>query len=254
MNKIILFFYGTIIFSLIIGCNQKKENTPSIPIEKHVESFAAIYAKESNEQCPIKMENNMILTHVEATNENAIIHHFTVPDHSINLIDGLKYHNFRSLYNLAYAKDQKPLRDNQITLIYQYHNNKGDLLYEIVNTPQKYNQFRPSDNDIRMYMEEMERSYKILTPIKYGKDLILIKFIFEKPNTLIYHYKMDKEAKDISVSLSKALENLKWEDLLILMDHKITFRYIFYDRNDTYVQIIDLTPEKYQKLLKEMAS
>jgi len=204
----------------------------------------------------MEIGDGMILEITEAPENQLLIFNYIIPDDEewLSNNDSLKYLLPQTLYNFAYNNLFKVIRDNQISLIYRYRSNNGKLFYEQLISPEDYLNYKPSEKDLYDLRAGIEKSFQYQIPMDMPNGSTLFDMSFIPPDTLEYKNRIkDVDSRDGELTFNKsiALEDL-YSQGLILLDYNTVFRYLYYDKNDVYLGMIEMTPDDYQDIIKEM--
>lgn len=246
-------FIGIVI--ILSGCLKKatKENSET------TRSAIGEITYNINKKCPYKYSESMILLNVEGVpDKQQVIYNYLISDNSDWLIsdDNLNTFITRTLYNYAYSNSLKIVRDNRISVLNKYLNEKGDVLHEVLFTPNDYMNFKPQFDDIYSFLSDIKNVYDKQLPIDLQNGGSVTKIEVEQPKTIIFNYTIDLDINDGEIAFYKDiyLENVLEESNLILLDSMVIFRYENYDRNNTFLQTVEIKPEDYQEYLLRMKS
>jgi hypothetical protein len=96
---------------------------------------------DMNKMCPVKVDDETRLDKTEAPGNKTLIYFLTIVNYSKENFDTLKFRETRFpeiIAEFTTSEKMKLFRDNNVTVIYKYFDNKGVFLQQLTITPEIY--------------------------------------------------------------------------------------------------------------------
>jgi hypothetical protein len=240
------------LFAGLIGCGTKDK------VQKELGKVAESVSKD----CPMQFDPITRIDKCEALPGRALKYHYTLL-FSSNDRDTTAFKEKVKpslVYNIQVTPSMNWLRDNGVTFIYAYRDEKGNSWGDVVITPADYNQpaVKPQENtneassteSLSGMAEQMNRQL----PIEFKEQGITILSCRALPSALEYTYQLHNEdaAQFDSLVFVKEkrpgmLQGLKSDSSAKpLADKGIVMRYVCWDKNGKYLCTITFAPEEYR--------
>ncbi|MFT4224113.1 hypothetical protein [Dysgonomonas sp.] len=235
-------------------CKDVKEAAITKKLEQEAEKF--------NKQCPIQANAAVRIDSCKAIPPKTLKYFITmlyVNAADFNVTDFERLTKPGIVYNIQNADDLKEARENNVTFIYAYNDNKRKLIGEITVTSEDYNKpidemnkgdmASMSDEDINYLLQNTISGLKEHLPMQVDEytELIDCKVLPEKTLQYIYIFKNVSVAQFDSVAfkanqvpaITGTLKNAS--ETKEILNAGGTFLYIYKDRDERYLCQISIS-------------
>lgn len=227
-----------------------------------ITKFLELEAEKTNKQCPMQINAAVRIDSCKALAPKTLKYFITmlyVNAADFNVSDFERLTKPGIVYNIQTTDDLKKARDNDITFVYAYNDDKGKLLGEITVTSIDYNKpidgankgdmASMSDEDLNYLLKNTISGLKGHLPMQVDEytELIDCDVLPEKTLQYIYVFKNVSVAQFDSVAfkadqvpaITETLKNAP--ETKEILDAGGTFLYIYKDRDEKYLCQINVS-------------
>mgnify|MGYP001182213375 FL=1 len=227
--------------------------------------FLMIEVEKINKDCPKQLSPEIRLDSCKVADRITLKTYATMIHVDANFYDAEAFKKMTEpglIFTVQTSEDLKKAKDYGVTFTYVYHDAKGELLAEIVITPDDYN--KPIDknsvgiigsfdeNEIGEMLEQLANNMKSVLPMQIDEITTLSDIELEANNTLAYTYIVNMERKDINENFAQNMQTSLTEqakfnpEIKKILNAKAILKYTYIDKNNVTLCEITLTKESLE--------